>query len=116
MQLHGLAVYILHSVHHILDKLSIRCSRGMHTHHYLRLLGLFLVSTLGLHFFAVAIDCILAYLICSHNGRCQELVQAGGKRFTTCRIADNKRRAIKASQLRGAMIEPIRASRHQRHH
>ncbi len=99
VQLHIRAIHILHSVYHVLDKLGVRCSRGVNTHHYLRLLGFLFVGALGFHLLSIAINGVLTCFIGCHDGSCQELVQAGSKTLTTGRIADNQCRCIQASQF-----------------
>ena len=68
VQLHGLAIHLLHGIHHILNKLRVRGSCRMDAYHHLRLLGLLLVGTLRLHQLTIGVDGLLAHLVGLHDG------------------------------------------------
>ena len=87
----------------------------MDTNYHLRLLGFLLIRALGTHLFAIGIDGLLSNLVCSHDGRCEQLKQSRRETLTTGRITDDQRRIIQTSQFLWAMIEAIGAPRHQRH-
>ena len=116
VQLHILAVHVLHRVHHVLNKLRVRGTGRMYPDDNLRLLGLLLVGALGAHLFTIGVDGVLAHLVGSHDGCSEQLKETGGERLTAGRVADYQRRVVQTSQLLWAMVEAIRAACHQRHH
>ena len=67
MQLHRLAIHLLHRVHHVLDELRIRGSGRVDANHHLGLLRLLLIGPLRAHLLAVGIDGILADLVRCHD-------------------------------------------------
>ena len=115
VQLHHLAIDFLHRIDHILNKLRIRGTCRMHPDHHFRLLRLLLVSTFGAHLLTIGVNGILAHLISIYDRSSQQLIQSRRKAFTWCRITNDQRRVIQASQFFWSMIETIGTPCHQGH-
>ena len=115
MQLHRLAVHLLNGIYHILNKLRIRGSRWVNANNHLWLLRFLFIGALRPHLLTIGINSIFANLISRHNRRSQKLKQSRRKRLSRCRIANDQCRVIQTTQFLRAMIEAIRAPRHQRH-
>ena len=116
VELHQMSVDFLYTIHHVLDKLRIRGSGGMHADDNLRFLRLLLVGPLGAHLLSIGIDSLFAYLISSHDRCSKQLKEPGGKRLSAGGIANDKGRVIEPAQFFRTMIEPIGAAGHQCHH
>ena len=69
VQLHRLAIHFFHSVHHVLNKLGVTCTRRVDTYSNLRLLRLLLVGAFRFHLLTVGINGILTYPVCSQDWR-----------------------------------------------
>ena len=115
VQLHRLAIHLLHGIYHILNKLRIRGSRWVNPDDHLGLLRLLLIRTLRAHLLTIGIDGILTQLIRSDDRRSQQFEQTCRKALSRSGISNNQCRIIQSSQLFRAMVEPIGTSCHQRH-
>ena len=115
MQLHRLAVYDLHGVHHVLYELCVGGAGGVYAHHHLGFLRLLLVGALGAHEFAVGVDGVLALAVGFGDGCREEFVEAGGEALSAGGVADDECLTVQSAHHLWHVVEVVGAACHQRH-